>query len=425
MRFYFSALLLGLTATTDAFISPLKAKTTTSMQMFDQGSFGDADSMKKASLEQMKNLKPGDIDKMLKEMDEMNPIQKSAMKAMNMDPEMMKKSLEMMRDNPAMIDNARKVMETMSPEELVKSSQMAQDQLKNMSPEDLDRQQETLKSIPQDQLLDASLEAMKAKGITTTDDNDEDGDDEAEMITGPGSSSDFNVVNSMFKVAEFMSEPPTQGGVTFTGFYSLPVIQLLSGEREFDLSMSEVKECWAEGSLGASRVDRVGFGRVWDEVQEYFEQDIMTEARKEAKKKTGVKRKNRGSVKSTAATTPTAPAAPKVGENMSREQLTAVNDQVKNMSPGDLGNMLDAMKNIGPEEEARMKSMGLDASMMKQTAAMLKENPQMAEMAQKMMQDMSPEDLLKSSQQAQDQMASMSESERQAALDAFKESQKK
>jgi len=373
--------------------------------------------MKAQSLEQMKNLKPEDIDKMLEEMENMNPLQAGAMKAMGMDPATMKKSMEMMRDNPAMIENAKKLMENMSPDELLESSKKAQEQLKNMSPEDLDRQNQVIKNIPQEQ-MDAAVETIKAQqNVAMSDDDDE----EAGMVTGPGSSSDSAVVDSMFKVAEFMSEAPTEGGVTFTGFYSLPVIQLLSGDREFDLSMSEVKECWADGSLGATRVDRVGFGRVWDEVQEFFEQDIMTEARKEAKKKTGTKKKNRGSPKPAAVNTPS--SATQVGANMSKEQLNAVNEQVKNMSSDDVGTMLDAMKDMGPAEEARMKAMGMDPSMMRETAKMLKDNPQMAEMAQKMMQNMSPEDMLKSSQQAQEQMANMSAAEKQAALDEFKKSQ--
>ena len=414
MRFHFScfAVLLGLSAT-EAFLSPLRKEATVLRSSFDPNEYSE--SMKAQSLEQMKNLKPEDIDKMLEEMENMNPLQAGAMKAMGMDPAMMKKSMEMMRDNPAMIENAKKLMENMSPDELLESSKKAQEQLKNMTPEDLDRQNQVMKNIPQEQ-MDMAVETIKAQQTTIDVEDEED----ADMITGPGSSSDPEVIDSMFKVAEYMSEPPTDGGVTFTGFYSLPVIQLLSGDREFDLSPSELKECWADGSLGATRVDRAGFERVWNEVQEYFEQDIMTEARKEAKKKTGTKKKNRGSPKPASA--PSTPAT-QVGANMSKDQLNAVNEQVKNMSSDDVGRMLDAMKDMGPAEESRMKAMGMDPTMMRETAKMLKENPQMAEMAQKMMQNMSPEDMLKSSQQAQAQMANMSEAEKKAALEEFKKAQ--
>ena len=75
-------------------------------------------------------------------------------------------------------------------------------------------------------------------------------------------SEDKYVIDSMFRVGELMSDPPT-GGCTFAGFTSLPVIQLLSGDREFDLSPSELKECWKDGSLGEVRVDLSGFERVW------------------------------------------------------------------------------------------------------------------------------------------------------------------
>eukprot|EP00536_Pseudo-nitzschia_multiseries_P012172 jgi/Psemu1/207857/e_gw1.449.6.1 len=287
-------------------------------------------------------------------------------------------------------------METMSPDELLEQSRKAQEQLKNMTPDDLEKANE-----------------IKAENTGVVDTVSEDEDD-ATMITGPGSSSDSNVVDAMFRVAEFMSSPPTEGGVTFTGFYSLPVIQLLSGDREFDLSMSELKECWADGSLGASRVDRAGFERVWNEVQEYFEQDIMTEARKEARKKT-TKKKVRGSTQSTGA----APATT-IGDNLSQKELEEVNQRVKNLSNDEVGSVLDMMEQMDPAQEARLKAMGVDPTLMQQTAAMLKENPQMREQAKQMMQNMSPEDMLKASQQAQDQMSKMSADDVKKAMDQLK-----
>ena len=403
MKFHFSlfAILLGLS---EGFAPMPSARTTTRLQdKFDSNEY--AKNMSAAAIDQMKNLKPGDIDRMMSEMENMNPIQKQALKAMNMDPDVMKKTMQMMRDNPAMVANAQKVMETMSPDELLEQSRKAQEQLKDMSPEDLDKTNEFMKSIPQDQ-MDAAVQTIKAQ--SSSDDDDEG----IEMVTGPGSASDSAVVDAMFKVAEYMSSP-TESGVTFSGFYSLPSIQLLQGDREFDLSMSELKECWADGSLGATRVDRVGFGRVWDEVQEYFEQDIMTESRKEAKKKT-TKKKVRGSAKSTSSPATT------VGSNMSQDELKAVNERVKNMDESEVGSVLEMMQEMSPEQEARMKAMGVDPKLMQETAAMLKENPQMREQAQKMMQNMTPDDMLKASQQAQDQMANMSEEEVQAALNQLK-----
>eukprot|EP00531_Pseudo-nitzschia_arenysensis_P010730 CAMPEP_0116124874 /NCGR_PEP_ID=MMETSP0329-20121206/5514_1 /TAXON_ID=697910 /ORGANISM="Pseudo-nitzschia arenysensis, Strain B593" /LENGTH=408 /DNA_ID=CAMNT_0003618885 /DNA_START=94 /DNA_END=1317 /DNA_ORIENTATION=- len=407
MKFHFScfAILLGLS---EGFLAPAKpaARARTFLQNnFDANEY--AKNMSAAAIDQMKNLKPEDIDKMMEEMENMNPIQKQALKAMNMDPDVMKKTMQMMRDNPAMVANAQKVMETMSPDELLEQSRKAQEQLKDMSVEDLDKTNEFMKSIPQDQ-MDAAVETIQSQSTTTSD-------EDVEMYTGPGSSSDSAVVDAMFKVAEYMSDNPTEGGVTFSGFYSLPSIQLLSGDREFDLSMSEVKECWADGSLGATRVDRVGFGRVWDEVQEYFEQDIMSESRKEAKKKT-TKKKVRGGAKPSTSTSPSTT----VGSNMNSDELKAVNERVKNMSTSEVGSVLDMMQEMSPEQEARMKAMGVDPKLMQETAAMLKENPQMREQAQQMMKNMSPDDMLKASQQAQDQMANMSEEEVQAALNQLK-----
>jgi len=64
--------------------------------------------MMAAAAAQMKNITPEDLDKMVSEVDSMNPLQAKALKAMGMDPEMMKKTMTMMRDNPAMVENAKK-----------------------------------------------------------------------------------------------------------------------------------------------------------------------------------------------------------------------------------------------------------------------------------------------------------------------------
>mmetsp|Transcript_4634 Transcript_4634/g.11893 ORF Transcript_4634/g.11893 Transcript_4634/m.11893 type:complete len:422 (+) Transcript_4634:152-1417(+) len=397
------------------FLSPLRKEHSFGKSSFLQNKFDPeeyAKSMSSAAIDQMKNLKPEDIDRMVEEMENMNPIQKSALKAMNMDPDVMKKTMEMMRDNPSMVANAQKVMESMSPDELLEQSRKAQEQLKNMTPQDVEAANNVIKNIPQEQ-MDVAVETIKAQQ-SSVDAIDTSVSDDGEMVTGPGSSSDSDVIDAMFKVAEFMSEPPSDG-VTFTGFYSLPVIQLLSGDREFDLSMSELKESWADGSFGATRVDRVGFERVWNEVQEFFEQDIMTESRKEAKKKTSPKKKNRGTTKAT-----TSPTTSTIGDNLSQQDLEQVNDRVKNLSTSEVGSVLDMMKEMDPAQEARLKAMGVDPKLMQQTAAMLKDNPQMRDQAQKMMQNMSPEDMLKASQQAQEQMSNMSEKEVQEAINQLK-----
>jgi len=352
--------------------------------------------MSSQAIEQMKNLKPGDIDTMLQEFENMNPIQRNALKAMNMDPDMMKKTMEMMRDNPSMVAQAQKVMETMSPDELLEQSRMAQEQLSKMAPEDLESVNEAIKNS--NDAIDATVH--------------EEG--EKPMETGPGSSSDSKVIDAMFKVGCLMSDPPTTG-VTLEGFYSLPVIQLLSGDREFDLSMRELKECWADGSLGATRVDRVGFERVWKEVKEYFEDDIMQEARKEANKKITKQKKRRGGSKNASAAKTTT-----IGDNMSKKELEDVNDRVKNLSSNEVGSVLDTMEEMDSAQEARLKSMGVDPKLMKQTATMLKDNPKLREQAKQMMQNMSPEDMLKASQQAQEQMSNMSEADIEKALDQLK-----
>ena len=91
-------------------------------------------------------------------------------------------------------------------------------------------------------------------------------------------------------------------------------------------------------SLGSTRVDRAGFERVWKEVQDYFEDDLCGEARKEAKKLASKPKKKRGS---------TAPKTT-VGANLSGDQLEAVNERVKNLSANDMDNMLGMVRSVSP-----------------------------------------------------------------------------
>lgn len=253
---------------------------------------------------------------------------------------------------------------SLSKEELEQAAEMAKKQMENLSPD----------------MVDEAVKAMKESSTPTGAQPIPDG-------VLQGSSSDPNVINAMYNVAELMSKP-SGGGVTFQAFSSLPPITVLSGDREQDLSKQELAECWQDGSLGASLVDRAGFGRVWKEVQEYFEEDIMEESRSTIHPK--VKKASR-SVAAAATTTSQAEVVggPQVGANLSEDQMKQVNEQVKNMSDDDMQAMLDGMTNIGPEEEARMKAMGADPAMMKKAADMMKTNPMMRKAAQVMMKNMS------------------------------------
>ena len=266
------------------------------------------------------------------------------------------------------MESAKKMMANMTPEQIMQRSKEAQEQMAKMSPEDLEKAQQTMESLPEDALKKAAeqMETAVATAATASTTVDVDAEDAAEMYTGPGSSSDPAVIDAMYRVGEMMSEPINEGGVTLAGFASIPPIQLLSGDREFDLSPSELRECWSEGAKNAFRVDRAGFERVWKEVQEYFEDDMMSEARKEAKKKAKGPKKVRGSEKASA--TPTT----QVGSTMKDEDLKAVNESVKNMSDDDMSKALDFMNNMDSAAEERLKSMGVDPTMMRKSAEMMK-----------------------------------------------------
>jgi hypothetical protein len=349
----------------------------------------------KASAEQLKNWNPQDLDRIIADVDNMPAEQAAQFRAMGMDPEIMKQSMQMMKDNPEMKETMAKMMATMTPEELMEQSQMAQENIKNnLNP-------------PSSRSLDAEIASKVDDEVEEDDDDDdEDEDEENEPI-------ELNpeVLDAMFRVGELMSEPP-EGGVTFQAFSSIPPIAILSGNGEDDLSTKELKECWSKGSLGATRVDRKGFERVWEEVQDDFYSDIVEEARDRIL----IRKKKKSSVVAVTSTAgPVSPANPMA--NVSPEVLQ---NQIKNMKDEDLTNMFEQMSNMSPAEEERLKAMGVDPGMMKQSASMMKSNPLLRKAATMMMKNTSPEQLMKASQEAQQKMASMSEEEKKRILDNLK-----
>jgi len=343
--------------------------------------------------EQLKNLKPEDLDAVLRDMDNMPAAQLEQMKAMGMNPDLMRQSLQMMKLNPNMAKEMAKMMETMSPEELMAKSKEAQERMAASG-------FAAPISTPAPKIVDAQVTSKQKQ-----EDNDDEEDDE------PIPEPDAEVLDAMFKTAELMSTPPS-GGVTFAGFSCIPPIALLVDEdTEKDLSKKELGECWADGSLGSTRVDRKGFERVWMEVQEYFTVEIMEKSRE----RTVAAKAKRGASKSTTITPAAASSStPTVGANIAPEVLEK---QVKNMSDADLDAMLDQMKSMTPEQEARMKAMGVDPAMMQKTANVLKGNPMMKNAAKMMMKTMTPEQMKSMSAKAQEEMKNMSPEDYQKMLD--------
>jgi ribosomal protein L12E/L44/L45/RPP1/RPP2 len=206
----------------------------------------------KASAEAMKNMKPSDIDQILAEMDNMPASQLEQLKSMGMDPAVMKSSLQMMKKNPEMMKTMGEMMGTMTPEELLKQSRQAQETMKSLG----DTNVAAASAFPV--ITDAQIvEADEEEKVNEEDQDDAEPIEPSEKVLG-----------TMFQAAELMSEPPT-GGVTFAGFCTVPPVAVLAaGNGEDDLSNNELTECWNKGSLGATRVDKAGFKRVWMEVQE-------------------------------------------------------------------------------------------------------------------------------------------------------------
>lgn len=322
----------------------------------------------KASADMLRNLKTEDLDKMLKDMDNMPPARLKQLQAMGMNPDLMRTTVEMLKSNPQMAKDMSAEMENLSPEEVMEKSRKAQ------------------------AFFERGIERGMTQPPSIVDLEAAEADDEEVEESGPVPPPNTEVLDTMYRTAELMSSPPT-GKVTFAGFSTIPPVALLIGnDSERDLSKEELRESWADGSLGSTRVDRAGFERVWIEVQEYFSLPLMDKARE----RTGAKKRG----KTISTTTPIAGVP-------TPEQL------LKNMSDSDMDSMLERMKNMSPED---LKNIGVDAQMMKKTAELMTSNPMMKNAARTMMKNMSLDDVMKTSAQAKDKLLNLTDEEREAEI---------
>lgn len=373
----------------------------------------------KTSSEMMKNMSEQDIENMIREMDNMPAAQLAQMKAMGMDPAIMKQTMTMIKDNPSMRKSMAEMMGQMSPEEIMERSRQAQESIKNMN--QMSTPPTTAAAATTNSNADEPAVETKVTEIEDEDEDDDDDDDEEED-DGDKVEVDPEVLDAMFRVGEIMSGDDTSSsGVTFDGFKSLSPIAIMSStsygggsssDDDLDLTLTkgELTEAWNKGSLGATRVDRAGFERVWMLIQDEYYNDIVEEARERLLFKKKQKKRGYTSPKPTATT-------PMVGADVPPEMLQ---QQLKNLKEDDFKNMLEQMKNISPEEEARMRAMGVDPAMMQKSAEMMSNNPLLRKAATMMMKNASPEDLMKQSQMAQEKMANMSEEDKKKFLDSMK-----
>jgi len=367
----------------------------------DDDLFNISEEDRMAAVDFMKSMDPSDLDKMIADVD---TLPKAELKAMGMDADIIKATLQLTKSDPSMLQSMAQMMETMSADEIMEGSRKAQ---------------QTFTKESLSEMAEAVAVASPATA-TAADDEDEDEDDDAEPVEP-----DPQVLDAMFSVAEIMSVGgKNKGGVTFAAFCSIPPVAVLSGpgDDEDDLTPQELTDCWNTGSLGATRVDRAGFERVWRAVQDNYYNDIVEEAQDRLK---ASKKKKRGSEKPKASATAVKPTVvsattattPMVGANISPDQLA---EQVKSIKDEDLTSMFEQMNKMTPAEEARMRAMGVDPEMMKKSAEMMKNNPLMRKAATMMIKNTSPEQLMKASQQAQERMATMTEEEKKKMFDNLK-----
>ena len=90
-------------------------------------------------------MKDEDMTKMFEQMSNMSPAEEERLRAMGVDPTLMKKSASALKSNPLLRKAATMMMKNTSPDQLMKASQEAQQKMANMSEEEKQRMLDNLK----------------------------------------------------------------------------------------------------------------------------------------------------------------------------------------------------------------------------------------------------------------------------------------
>jgi hypothetical protein len=87
------------------------------------------------------------------------------------------------------------------------------------------------------------------------------------------------------------------------------------------------------------------------------------------------------------------------------ETLAASAAAMKNMTPDDMAKLISEMEKMPDIQKKQLKDMGMDPDTMLISMRMMKDNPQMMATAQKLMSNMTPEQMLEQSKLAQEKMS--------------------
>lgn len=220
----------------------------------------------KMSADMFKNLDGEQIAKMLDDMENMSAAEKEQYQKMGVNMEMLKMSMRTLKNNPKVLELARKQMGSMSPEQMAQASRMAAQQFKGVSPNDFEKM--------------ASEAAAQIDSVPTTLETPAP---TAAQTPAAATARDAPVIDAMFAVAQYSANPP-DGTVDLATFSTLPPIAALRGDQPDDLSDEELKQVWESEADGKARVNRAEFEKVWLGIDDFYEEDLLVEARRPPKK---------------------------------------------------------------------------------------------------------------------------------------------
>lgn len=148
----------------------------------------------KMSADMFKNLNAEQIDMMLKQVENMGPAEREQYSKMGVNLEMLKMSMRALKNNPRVLELARKQMENMSPEQLAQASRMAQQQFESVSPAQFEQMAaEAAKNVQDFPTSSAPAPVIDA------------------VSPSEATARDPQLIESMFTTAQYCANPPSGG----------------------------------------------------------------------------------------------------------------------------------------------------------------------------------------------------------------------
>lgn len=150
----------------------------------------------KMSADMFKNIDKTQLEIMLNQLENMGPGEREQYEKMGVNVDMLKMSMKALKNNPRVLEMARKQMANMSPDQLAQASKVAREQFQSVTPTQFEQM---------------ATEAAQAYDNVAGPDSAGTIDTTATAAVVDGEARDPSLIDAMFATAQYCANPPSGG----------------------------------------------------------------------------------------------------------------------------------------------------------------------------------------------------------------------